>query len=130
MFPRRLGTLRLALHLLHLGCLFAAFSLAVWLRFSSGWWRIRDEPDLAAYGAFLFVSAALWSLFARYHDLEERLLEEPGYSAWARACVRATVVSAMAVSAAAFCYRGYSFSRITIAVFRSEERRVGKECRL
>lgn len=117
MFPRPLRTVRLAFHLLHLAFLAVSFSTAVWLRFSSGWWMVRDAPDPVAYAAFLLVSAALWSLFARHYELDERLLQEPSYAAWAGACLKAVLASAAAVAAVAFCYRGYSFSRMAIAIF-------------
>ncbi len=70
MSPGRLNAARLAIHLGFIACLCAAFEAALWLRFSSGLWPLRDLPDHTAYSAFLIVAVAFWSLFARYFDLD------------------------------------------------------------
>ena len=117
MLPRRIGILRLASHLLHLLCLFAAFAAALSLRFSSGLFAIRDQPHLPSYAAYLFLAAAFWSLFSRFYRMDELLWQGEKLGAWWGAAWRSTVSSLAAVSLSAFFYRGYSFSRLMVAMF-------------
>jgi putative colanic acid biosynthesis UDP-glucose lipid carrier transferase len=117
MLPRRLGLLRLASHLCGLACLAAAFSAALWLRFSSGFFEIRDAPHLPSYGAYLFFAAACWSLLARHGRVDERIWQGESLAAYCGAVVRAAAGALAIVSLLAFFYRGYSFSRLMIALF-------------
>lgn len=119
MLPRRIGLLRLATHLGHLACLFGAFAGALYLRFSSGLFEVRDQPQLAFYAAYLSLAAAFWSLFARYHRVDELLWQGEQLDRWAIAALRAELSALAAVSLSAFFYRGYGFSRIMVAVFWS-----------
>ncbi len=117
MLPRRIGVLRLATHLGHLLCLFCAFSVAVYLRFTSGLFVIRDQPHLPSYAAYAFLAAACWSLAARACGVDELLWHGATLGRWAGAALRATALALGAVTLLAFFYRGYSFSRLTVAMF-------------
>jgi putative colanic acid biosynthesis UDP-glucose lipid carrier transferase len=117
MVGRRIKLLRLFTHLLHVLCLFAAFWLALWLRFQSGWFPIRDLPRLPSYAGYAFLAAALWSLFSRYYRVDERIWEGQSPGDWIGAVWRATLAALAAVSLAVFFYREYSFSRVMAGLF-------------
>src|SRR5258708_6379043 len=117
MLARRSGQLRLVSHLWNIVCLFAAFSTTLWLRFESGVFVIRDHPNLPFYAAYAFLSAAVWSLFSRFHRVDERVWEEKRFGTFAAAACRATLVSLATVSICVFFYRGYSFSRAMVGLF-------------
>lgn len=117
MLGRRIKLLRLFTHLLHVLCLFAAFWLALWLRFQSGWFPIRDLPRLPSYAGYAFLAAAFWSLFSRYYRVDGRIWEGQNPVEWLGATWRATLAALAAVSLAVFFYRDYSFSRVMAGLF-------------
>lgn len=117
MLARRSGQLRLVSHLGNIVCLFAAFSATLWLRFESGVFVIRDQPNLPFYAAYAFLSAAFWSLFSRFYRVDDRVWEEKRFAGFAAAACQATLASLATVSICAFFYRGYSFSRVMVGSF-------------
>lgn len=117
MLARRSGQLRLVSHLWTIVCLFAAFSATLWLRFESGAFEIRDQPDLPFYAAYAFLSAAFWSLFSRFYRVDDRMWEEKRLGDFATAAFQATLASLATVSICVFFYRGYSFSRVMVGLF-------------
>jgi len=117
MLARRSGQLRLVSHLMNVVCLFTAFSATLWLRFESGVFVIRDQPNLPFYAAYAFLSAALWSLFSRFFHVDECVWQEGRTGAFAGAAWRATLASLATVSICVFFYRGYSFSRLMVGSF-------------
>src|SRR5437867_11684012 len=134
-----------------------AFLAALYIRFYSGLIPVMDRPSWPAYGAYFVISVTLWSAFETRVGLIYRCFEEASLRGWLGALVRLDLLTLAVVSSLAFFWRGYSFSRYTVALFwsfhvlfcfvaawalrawlrkgepasavRSEERRVGKEGR-
>jgi len=117
MLARRSGQLRLVSHLWNVVCLFTAFSATLWLRFESGVFVIRDQPNLPSYAAYAFLSAAVWSVFSRFYRVDDRVWEEKRLGPFVTAACQATLAALATVSICAFFYRGYSFSRIVVGLF-------------
>jgi lipopolysaccharide/colanic/teichoic acid biosynthesis glycosyltransferase len=106
------AALRLALPL----ALGAALLLALRIRFSSGWFAVEDLPSWPAYVAYLVAAAAAWSAMEARYSLIERLLDHGPALASVASIVKIDLLSMALVSSAAFFWRGYSFSRWTVAL--------------
>ncbi len=94
-----------------------AFLGAVYIRFYSGLLRVEDLPVWPAYTAYFVLTAALWSVLETRVGLIQTCFEYRSVHRWMLALARLDLLTLAAVSAAAFFWRGYSFSRLTVALF-------------
>jgi lipopolysaccharide/colanic/teichoic acid biosynthesis glycosyltransferase len=94
-----------------------AFLLAIYLRFYSGLVRVQDLPAGPAYTAYFVLSIALWSALETRFQLIYKCCEPGPFHQWLWLLAQLDLLTLAAVSAAAFFWRGYSFSRITVAIF-------------
>jgi lipopolysaccharide/colanic/teichoic acid biosynthesis glycosyltransferase len=94
-----------------------AFASAVYIRFYSGLIPIHDAPLWPAYFGYFVASACVWSLLEARYGLAERSHSERSLVAWGWQLVKLDILTLAVVSSGAFFWRGYSFSRYTVAIF-------------
>ena len=97
----------------------ASFLLAVYVRFYSGIVTVVDLPVWPAYLFYLAASVVVWSVLETRLRLASTLFDEPRLSKWFGLVLQLGLLTLAIVSAGAFFWRGYSFSRYTIGVFWS-----------
>jgi len=95
----------------------AAFLIAVYIRFYSGLLPIIDRPWWPAYLAYFTLSAGVWHMLGRRAGIIARCCSEPSLARWAWGLAQVDLLALALVSAAAFFWRGYSFSRWTVMLF-------------
>ena len=109
-----LPSILLLVDLLVLEC---AFLLVYWTRFLSGWFPVpKGVPDLGVYmvgslGALVLFVGILHA--GGSYDLRRR----PGFADDITGAARAVLMTTILLAAAAFFYRGFSFSRTFVAGF-------------
>ena len=94
-----------------------AFLSAVYLRFYSGLLPVEDAPVWPAYTAYFVLSITLWSVLETRFRILDRCYEAPTLAGWAWSLAQLELLTLALVSSAAFFWRGYSFSRLTVAMF-------------
>ena len=94
-----------------------AFLSAVYIRFYSGLLPAQDLPVWPAYITYFAVSVALWSALEARAGLTHTCFEGTNLGRWLWSLAQIDFVTLALVSSAAFFWRGYSFSRITVALF-------------
>lgn len=94
-----------------------AFLAAVYIRFYSGWIPTEDLPRWPAYTAYFVASAAIWWGLEWRFGLVESCLAEASLSRWIASVAQLDLLTLALVSSATFFWRGYSFSRYTVAMF-------------
>jgi len=114
-FPSQLASA--VLRLLFPLTLGLAFLAAVYLRFYSGLLRVEDLPDWPAYTAYFVLSVSLWSVLETRFEIIHKCCQQPCLRRWFWSLARLDLLTLALASAAAFFWRGYSFSRITVAIF-------------
>ena len=97
----------------------ASFLLAVYVRFYSGIVTVADLPVWPAYLLYLASSVVVWSVLETRLRLASSLFDEPSLGKWFGLVLQLGLVTLAIVSAGAFFWRDYSFSRYTIGVFWS-----------
>lgn len=110
-------TLTLTLKLLLPLLLAFSFLAAVYVRFYSGWITISDLPNWPAYLAYLAASVVIWSVLETRLAVASTVVEELSLRCWLGRLVRLDLLTLGIVSVGAFFWRGYSFSRYTVASF-------------
>ena len=100
-----------------LGALALAFSAALCIRFYSGWIRVEDLPAWPSYLAYGAACAIVWSLLEYRLPLAATLEEEAPLRGWAVRLAYLNLLTLAAVSAGAFFWRDYSFSRYVVGFF-------------
>jgi len=93
----------------------AAYGIAYWVRFISGFFPIREAMRPSDYVVFYFVSALAWGALCRLADLDQLWLAS-NPSRWTRRALWATVATLMVVFFIAFFVRSYSFSRLFVVM--------------
>ena len=106
-------TLQVLLHL----ALGVTFLAAVYTRFYSGLLPVTDLPNWPAYLAYFVVSFTLWSVLETKFAIIHNCIGAPSLLRWTWVLVRLNLLTLALVSGAAFFWRGYSFSRVTVAGF-------------
>jgi lipopolysaccharide/colanic/teichoic acid biosynthesis glycosyltransferase len=94
-----------------------AFFGALYLRFYSGLLPVRDLPGWPAYSAYFVLSLTLWQGLEARFALTAWNLETGSLGRWTWSLVRLDLLTLALASCGAFFWRGYSFSRFTVAVF-------------
>ncbi len=94
-----------------------AFLSAVYLRFYSGLLPVEDAPEWPAYTAYFALSITLWSVLETRFRIVDRCYEAPALAGWAWSLAQLELGTLALVSSAAFFWRAYSFSRLTVALF-------------
>jgi lipopolysaccharide/colanic/teichoic acid biosynthesis glycosyltransferase len=94
-----------------------AFLAAVYIRFYSGLIPVEDAPLWPAYTAYFALSAALWSALEIRFRIIHRCFQAPSLGRWLWSLAQLDLLTLALVSSAAFFWRGYSFSRYTVALF-------------
>lgn len=94
-----------------------AFAIAVYTRFYSGWIYVGDLPSWPAYVTYFAVSTVLWLSLEPRYALTERFFVARSSIRWLWPVIKLDLLTLAVVSSAAFFWRGYSFSRFTVAVF-------------
>jgi lipopolysaccharide/colanic/teichoic acid biosynthesis glycosyltransferase len=102
--------------ILLLGC---AFLTAVYIRFYSGLIPVADLPHWPAYLAYFVLSAAVWTALEARAPVASRLSSGTPLIHWAGSLVKLDAITLATVSACAFFFRDYSFSRFTVLLFWS-----------
>lgn len=100
-----------------LGALALAFSAALCIRFYSGWIRVEDLPAWPSYLAYGAASAIVWSLLEYRLPLAATLEEQAPLRGWAGRLLYLNLLTLAMVSAGAFFWRDYSFSRYVVGLF-------------
>ena len=100
-----------------LGALALAFSAALCIRFYSGWIRVEDLPAWPSYLAYGAASAIVWSLLEYRLPLAATLEEQAPLRGWAGRLAYLNLLTLAVVSAGAFFWRDYSFSRYVVGLF-------------
>jgi Undecaprenyl-phosphate glucose phosphotransferase len=93
----------------------AAYGIAYWVRFLSGFFPVRESMRPSDYLVFYFMSALVWAALCRMADLD-RLWLASNPSRWTRRAVSVTVATLMVVFFVAFFVRSYSFSRLFVVI--------------
>lgn len=94
-----------------------SFLSAVYVRFYSGLLPVQDLPAWPAYAAYFVLSVALWSALEARSGLICNCFEEASLGRWLWSLAQVDFLTLALVSLAAFFWRGYSFSRYTVAGF-------------
>ncbi|MBI3698305.1 MAG: sugar transferase [Acidobacteria bacterium] len=94
-----------------------AYLAAIYIRFYSGLITAEDRPAWPAYLAYFVLSAALWSALETRFGIIYRCFEDATLGRWLWSLAELNVLTLALVSSAAFFWRGYSFSRYTVALF-------------
>lgn len=111
---RRRGSRARSLELGFALALGMSFAIAVYLRFSSGLFTISDRPEFGPYAGFAAVSMAVWAGLASRLWLSATIVDEGDSGLWPLRFGLANSGALTIVSAGAFFWRGYSFSRATV----------------
>ncbi len=94
-----------------------AFLGAMYIRFYSGWVVVGDLPDWPSYSTYFVVSLAVWSVLETRFRLLQTCAESQWFRGWVISLIELNLLTLALVSSAAFFWRGYSFSRFTVALF-------------
>ncbi|MBI3666438.1 MAG: hypothetical protein HY236_09495, partial [Acidobacteria bacterium] len=97
----------------------AAFLAAIYIRFYSRLLPVEDLPMWPAYTAYFVLSLTLWTALETRFRIIYRCFEEVSLFRWLQSLVELDLLTLALVSSAAFFWRGYSFSRWTVALFWS-----------
>lgn len=100
-----------------LGALVLAFAGAFYVRFYSGWILAEDLPAWPAYLVYGAASAIVWFLLENRLPLAATLEEGAPLRRWAGRLLCLNLLTLAAVSAGAFFWREYSFSRYVVGLF-------------
>ena len=94
-----------------------AFAAALYIRFYSGWIGVEDLPAWPSYLAYGAASAIVWSLLENRLPLAATLEEQAPLRGWAVRLLYLNLLTLAVVSAGAFFWRDYSFSRYVVGFF-------------
>ena len=89
----------------------------MYIRFYSGWVVVEDLPDWPSYSTYFVVSLAVWSVLETRFRLLQTCAESQWFRGWVISLIELNLLTLALVSSAAFFWRGYSFSRFTVALF-------------
>ncbi len=93
----------------------AAYGIAYWIRFVSGFFSVRESMRPSDYVVFYFISILAWGALCRLADLDQLWLAS-NPSRWTRRAFSVTIATLMVVFFVAFFVRSYSFSRLFVAM--------------
>ena len=100
-----------------LGALVLAFAAALYVRFYSGWIEVEDLPAWPSYFAYGLASVMVWFLLENRLPLAATLEDRTPLRRWAGRLLYLNLLTLAAVSAGAFFWREYSFSRYVVGLF-------------
>jgi len=114
---RRFETLLVVVRIiLDVAAINAAFVLAWWIRFASGWLEVPlGQQPLEPYLRALIVITLVWLLVFRSCDMYRRAEPRPAPDEFYRVFIAATLTM-LVLMAMSFLYRGHEFSRLTILI--------------
>ena len=95
----------------------AAFLAAIYIRFYSRLLPVEDLPAWPAYTAYFVLSFTLWSVLETRFGIIYKCFGGASLARWLLSLVTLDLLTLALVSSAAFFWRGYSFSRLTVALF-------------
>ena len=94
-----------------------AFAAALYIRFYSGRIEVEDLPAWPPYLVYGAVSALVWCFLENLLPLAATLEERAPLRRWAGRLLYLNLLTLAAVSAGAFFWREYSFSRYVVGMF-------------